>query len=263
MQYIIELLTPKQKDIDNIDTKLKTFAERYQRILKLENRIESMVSIPDNPLGNLHFTAMETLEYLDLIPNPERILLHLNSFHRKQDLDKFLKEAADKSLKYLLIISGDGSPKLPRLEPSQLGIEAKTVTSVELLKYVNREYQNAFITGVAFNQYEQQKSETEKLEKKIEAGAKFITTQPVIWNGSLTDSSIEAIKKYNLPVNLGCWMSNNIQLLYECVGIEKMKPLEIYNPMKNLKILHRLHPESSIYLSLLSFKADWEKILGE
>ncbi|MCX6746569.1 MAG: methylenetetrahydrofolate reductase [Candidatus Pacearchaeota archaeon] len=255
--YLIELLTPKQKDIDKIDSKLKIFAERYERILGLGNKTESMVSIPDNPLGNLHFTAMETLEYLDLKLNPEKTLLHLNSFHRKQDLDKFLKEAADKSLKYLLIISGDGSPKLPRLEPSQLGIEAKTVTSIELLRYVNEYYQNAFITGVAFNQYEPQKSEIEKLEKKIEAGAKFITTQPVIWN----DTSIEAIKKYNLPINLGCWMSNNIQLLYECVGIEKMKPLEIYNPMKNLKMLRQSNPESSIYLSLLSFKADWEKIL--
>lgn len=257
--YIIELLTPKQKDIDKIDSKLRIFAERYEKILKTE----SMVSIPDNPLGNLHFTAMETLEYLDLKLNPEKTLLHLNSFHRKQDLDRFLKEAADKSLKYLLIVSGDGSPKLPRLEPSQLGIEAKTVTSVELLEYVNKEYQNAFIIGVAFNQYEPQKNEIEKLEKKIEAGAKFITTQPVLWSGSLKDSSIEAIKKYSLPVNLGCWMSNNIQLLYECVGIEKMKPLDIYNPLKNLKILHRLHPESSIYLSLLSFKADWERIFME
>jgi len=251
--YLIELLTPKQKDIDKIDSKLKIFAERYERILETS----SVVSIPDNPLGNLHFTAMETLEYLDLKLNQEKTLLHLNSFHRKQDLDKFLKEAADKDLKYLLIISGDGSPKLPRLEPSQLGIEAKTVTSIELLKYVNKDYQNAFITGVAFNQYEPQKQEIEKLEKKIEAGAKFITTQPVLWN----DASIEAIKQYNIPINLGCWMSNNIQLLYECVGTEKIKPLEIYNPMKNLKMLHQSNPENSIYLSLLSFKADWEKIL--
>ncbi|MCX6750453.1 MAG: hypothetical protein NTZ83_03275, partial [Candidatus Pacearchaeota archaeon] len=152
--YLIELLTPKQKDIDKIDSKLKIFAERYARILELGGKIESMVSIPDNPLGNLHFTAMETLEYLDLKLNPEKTMLHLNSFHRKQDLDKFLKEAADKSLKYLLIITGDGSPKLPRLEPSQLGIEAKTVTSIELIRYVNNQYQNAFITCVAFNQYE-------------------------------------------------------------------------------------------------------------
>jgi hypothetical protein len=52
--YIIELLTPKQND-ESFEEKLQRFAERYRRILEHG----AVVSICDNPLGNLHFTAME------------------------------------------------------------------------------------------------------------------------------------------------------------------------------------------------------------
>jgi methylenetetrahydrofolate reductase (NADPH) len=252
VRYMIELLTPKQKDIDTIESKLATFAEHYQKIVSTG----SMVSIPDNPLGNLHYTAMETLEYLDIPLDPQRTLLHLNTFHRKQDMDRFLRDASDKGLEYLLVISGDGGPRLPRLEPTQLGINAKTVTSVELLNYITREFPNKFVMGVAFNQYEPLQDELDKLDRKIDAGAKFITTQPVIGK----DSSVEALSHYLIPINLGAWMSNNCDLLYECVGTEKPGDLK-YDPVENLKQLHKEYPDRSIYLSLLSFKSDWKKIL--
>ena len=54
--YIIELLTPKQNDED-FEQKLEQFAERYRRILDQG----AAVSICDNPLGNIHFTAMEVM----------------------------------------------------------------------------------------------------------------------------------------------------------------------------------------------------------
>ena len=129
--YIIELLTPKQND-ETFEQKLEQFAERYRRILDQG----AVVSICDNPLGNLHFTAMEVMGAMELPFDPGRTLLHLNAFHRKVDLDAFLTEARDHGLKNLLVVSGDGGPRLPRLEPDELGSAAKSVTSVELLRYI-------------------------------------------------------------------------------------------------------------------------------
>ena len=42
-------------------------------------------------------------------------------------------------------------------------------TSVELLKYVNREYPGMFSLGVAFNPYEPEDHEMEKTQRKIDA----------------------------------------------------------------------------------------------
>ena len=116
--YIIELLTPKQND-ESFEEKLQRFAERYRRILDHG----AVVSICDNPMGNLHFTAMEVMDAMELPLNPERTLLHLNSFHRKIDLDAFLRESCDRGLKYLLVVSGDGGPRLSR---AVIGINRKS-----------------------------------------------------------------------------------------------------------------------------------------
>lgn len=59
--YVIELLTPKQND-ENFEAKLDEFALRYRKILDHG----AVVSICDNPLGNLHFTAMEVVGFLGL-----------------------------------------------------------------------------------------------------------------------------------------------------------------------------------------------------
>ena len=106
--YLIELLTPRQSDQD-FEARLGVFGQRYRRILDHG----AVVSIPDNPLGNLHFTAMETVEFLGLPFDPARTLLHLNTFHRKVDLDAFLDAAHTAGLKHLLVVSGDCGPRLP------------------------------------------------------------------------------------------------------------------------------------------------------
>ena len=185
--YIIELLTPKQSDED-FETKLEEFSQKYKRILDEG----ATVSICDNPLGNIHFTAMEVVGFLHLAFPPERTLLHLNSFHRKVDFDGFLREAHERGLKYILVVSGDGSPRLPRLEPEELGITAKTVTSVEMLRYIESEYPGHFSCGVAFNQYEPLAHEREKLRRKIDAGARFVITQPVIGR----EESVAALQEH-------------------------------------------------------------------
>jgi methylenetetrahydrofolate reductase (NADPH) len=249
--YIIELLTPKQSD-ENFEQKLEVFAARYSKILNHG----AVVSICDNPLGNIHFTAMEVVGFLGLPLDPECTLLHLNSFHRKTDFDLFLRNARERGLTYLLVVSGDGGPRLTRLEPSELGSDAKTVTSVELLRYIQREHGSFFTCGVAFNQYEPIEAENEKLLKKLNAGARFVITQPVL--GS--DAHVDTLRAAGVPIYVGAWMSKRLDPLCECVGVKKPESAD-YDPEGNLRRIHEGFTAYGIYLSQLGFKRPWENIL--
>lgn len=249
--YLIELLTPRQSDRD-VDARLESFSRRYRRILDHG----AVVSIPDNPLGNLHFTAMETIDFLGLPLDGERTLLHLNTFHRAVDLDAFLEAARAAGVKHLLVVSGDGGPRLPKLEPADLGSSAKAVTSVELLEYVERRHPGAFRCGVAFNQYEPPDSEFEKLRRKIAAGARFVVTQPLLD----ADADLSALLNLGLSVWVGAWMSRRVELLVECVGLGEVDPAS-YDPVANLARLHARFASSGIYLAQLPFKRDWCPLL--
>lgn len=169
----------------------------------------AVVSIPDNPLGSLHFAAPEVLTYLSLTVDPEKCLIHLNTFHRKSDLDDLLRQAKELRVKYLLCVSGDGSQRLTRLNPADLGISVETVTSVELLAYVSRAYGGHFTCGVAFNQYEPVEYEMQKIQRKLAAGAKFIITQPVVGR----DERVHRLVEFGVPVYIAAWMSKRIDLL--------------------------------------------------
>jgi len=249
--YVIELLTPRQSD-ENFEAKLEQFAHRYHSVLEHG----AVVSICDNPMGNLRFAALEVAEFLQLPFDPERTLLHLNSFHRKEDFDAFLGEARERGIRNLLAVSGDGGPRLPRLEPSQLGVEAKTVTSVEILRYIEREHPGFFSCGVAFNQYEPLEDERDKLKRKLDAGAKFVITQPVLGN----DAIVQELPREGVPVFVGAWMSKRIDPLCECVGVRKPEA-SVYDPVENLRRIHERYPGFGIYLAQLGFKSDWTPLL--
>ncbi len=159
-------------------------------------------------------------------------------------------------MRRLLLISGDGSPRLPRLEPDELALTVKTVTSVELLRYVHARHPGAFTCGVAFNQYEPVDCEREKLERKTGAGAGFIITQPSI----STDPIVSRLRQAGLPVWVGAWMSRRVDRLLECVG----RPVESsgeYDPIESLKILDAEYPDFGLYLAQLPFKREWSDIL--
>lgn len=259
--HIVELLTPKQSD-ESFEDSLEVFAQRYRRVLAAG----AVVSIPDNPMGNLHFGAVEVAEHLSLPLDPERTLLHLNSFHRRQDLDELLGRAADLGLRNLLLVSGDGGPRLPKLEPADIGSEGKAVTSVELLRYVQREFPGRFRCGVAFNHYEPQEHEREKLRRKLEAGACFVITQPVV----CCADAVSALESLPVPVWVGAWMSKRVDLLLACVGAtvpaeatgEADSEAPAYDPYANLAALETAYPGFGIYYSLMPFKRDWEPLLS-
>ncbi len=242
--YHVEILTPKQDSV-NLEDDLEKFAIKYRKILDQGY----IACITDNPMGWLSFQATDILPELGLPVPAEQVLVHLNTFHTREDLDDILERAGDMGLKYLLIVSGDGSERLAKLTPESIGANVNTVTSVELLGYIKRQYPGRFVCGVAFNPYEPQDHELEKMRRKLDAGAEFIITQPVIGY----DERVLKLREFGLPVVIDAWMSKKLHLLSECVGytIPEDQP---YDPIANLRELRRHYPDAGVYLALLGFK---------
>ena len=81
--YIVELLSPKRSDENNIDGNLDRFALRYNRIIESGCGL----SIPDNPMGQPRMGALESIEARKLTLYPEKVVVNLNTFHTKRELD--------------------------------------------------------------------------------------------------------------------------------------------------------------------------------
>ena len=251
--YLVELLSPKRSADDQVEDLLDRFAERYQRIINAGYGL----SIPDNPMGQPRFGALESIDLRGFSVNPEKIVMNLNTFHTKSELDGLLQKAAKANLKYLLVVRGDGGPLLPKLDSKSIGGKRSVATSIDLIRYINTQYPDQFITGAAFNPYNPMPFELNRMKQKIDAGAKYLITQPITGK----DEKIDKLKDFNIAVVVEAWMSNNIDLLYKSVGKEKDEKADNYDPRENLKKLHEFYPESCVYLSMLSFKQDWQEIL--
>ncbi len=252
--YIVELLSPKiSSDSQSLGIHLDKFAERYQRIIDAGFGL----SIPDNPMGQSRMGALESIELKKLALDPDKVVMNLNTFHSKNDLDEILKKAVDADLKYILVIRGDGSPLLSKLDPKSIGGTQNIATAIDLIRYINLEYPGQFMTGAAYNPYKPVDFELKHMGRKKEAGAKFAITQPIIGR----DQNVEELKSLNIPIIVEAWMSKNIDLLYKSVGKEKDEMADHYDPIENLKALHEYYPECCIYLSMLGFKQDWNQIL--
>jgi len=251
--YHVEVLPPKQ-DSEKLEKDLERFSNKYLRVMDSGY----CACITDNAMGLLSFQGTEMIEELNLPVIPEQVMIHLNTFHTKDDLDNILNICKTKGIRYLLIITGDGSERLPKLHPSDVGAtDVESVTSVELLKYINREYPDTFVLGVAFNPYEPEEHELEKMERKIKAGATFIITQPLIERNEIVDRLLE--KYPGIPVIVEAWMSRKLHLLSEAVGYEIPENTE-FDPISTLKMLHKLYPGCGVYLSLLGFKTQYHLI---
>jgi len=252
--YHVEVLPPKQ-DTEKLEADLELFAEKYNRVMESGY----CACITDNAMGHLAFQGTEIIEELGLDVHPEQIMIHLNTFHTKADLHNILDTCKSKGIKYLLVISGDGSDRLPKLQPADVGVKgvAESVTSVELLKYIKNKYPDTFVLGVAFNPYEPPEHELAKLQRKLDAGATFIITQPVIDKNAIVD---ELLEKYpDVPVIVEAWMSKKLYLLSDAIGYEIPEDAQ-YDPIETLKMLHKIYPKCGVYLSLLGFKTQYHLI---
>ncbi len=270
-KHLIELVAPRQNSQD-LETDMNKFSERYR--LFLDN--DMVICITDNPMGHLSFMGPEIVDVLELPVKAGNIMVHLNTFHRKmdegydpkreqneQDLDIIIQHAHTLGIKYLLCVSGDGSETLPRLDPHALGYDGKTiqtVTSVQLLEYIHKEYSGQFVCGVAFNQYEPAGEELEKLKRKLGAGAAFIITQPVSVNGESDERIVTANKNLenmlrfadtnHVQVILEVWMSQKLaHLMPECIGYDIQ--FGDFDPWANIQAVHRRYPEQKLYLSMI------------
>ncbi len=250
--YIIELTPVKQK-ADKLLERLETFRNKYHQVIEAGH----CVSIPDNPMGHLAFQCTELIEEFSL-PVPEnRVLCHLNTFHTREDIDSILESCRKLGIRNVLIISGDGSDRLPRLKPEHVGADTDSVTSIELAKYVSTKYNGTFNLGVAFNQYEPREYEFEKLDRKIDAGARFVITQPVVGR----EEVIEKLREYEIPVFLEAWMSTNTNLLADAIGYD-IPPEYEHEPLEVLKKLVKNYPDCGFYTALLKFKSQFPELDG-
>jgi methylenetetrahydrofolate reductase (NADPH) len=251
--YLVEILTPKRGNGDLAGYALNLFAERYYRVID-----QGMgISVPDNPMGQPRCSLLQTIAQAGLPVISHRTVMNLNTFHTKEELDELLLKAARMAIKYLLVVRGDGGPNLPKLNPKSIGGLKSVVTSVDLLHHINTEYAGVFVTGAAFNQYNPMPFEIDRLKQKIKAGAKFVITQPVIGK----DQNVDPVYHFNIPVVVEAWMSKNVDLLMKSVRSNEENFGEGFDPVNNLKILHRAYPKSCIYLSMLGFKRRWKTIL--
>ena len=251
--YLIEILTPKRATLGDLEERMSGFAQKYRRSFDSG----CGVSIPDNPMGQPRYSLLEVIEFSDLPVRSSKTVMNLNTFHTKEELDGMLNRASNLGLKYLLIVRGDGGPALPKLEPESIGSKRGAATSIDLIRYINSEYSGAFITGAAFNQYNPIDFESDRLKQKIEAGAKFVITQPVLGK----DPNVDLLADFNIPVVVEAWMSQKVDLLLKSVRRQKDERTEGYDPLKNLQTLHQAYPQNCVYLSMLSFNQDWQDIL--
>lgn len=251
--YLIEILTPARSPEDKVEKLLDRFADRYKRVVDAG----CAVSIPDNPMGRPRYSAFECFELRGITPDPEKVLLNLNTFHSKDELDKILDKAAKIGLRYLLVVRGDGGPQLPRLDPLSVGGTYNIATTMDLLRYIHKEYGDQFITGAAFNPYKKMPFELDRAKEKLEAGAEFMITQPVIG----VDQHVDSLRRICNNVVVEAWMSAKIDLFYKSVGRVTLGETENYDPVENLDELHTAYPDTPVYLAMLNFDQLWEETL--
>ena len=251
--YLIEILTPKRGSPGTVGEDMQRFAERYSTILAAGCGI----SVPDNPMGQPRYSALDAIHHGKLPVRPDRMVLNLNTFHTKAELERLLTDATRAGVRLLLVVRGDGGPQLPKLDPKLIGGSKTVTTSSDLIRYIHAQYPGLFITGASFNQYNPMDFEIAKLRQKIEAGAKFVITQPVIGR----DPNVEPLKQFDLPVVIEAWMSKNVALLLKSVRKPESGEAAAYDPVGNLKTLHELYPGNCVYLSMLGFKQDWKAVL--
>lgn len=253
LPYLIEILTPSRSPEEKVKNLLDRFTKRCKKVIDSG----CAVSIPDNPMGRPRFSAFECFEATGYWPDPEKIILNLNTFHAKDELDVILQKAAEFGVRHLLVVQGDGGPKLPRLDPLSVGGTYNVATTMDLLQYIKGEYANQFVTGAAYNPYKPMPFELDKARKKMDAGADFFITQPLIGKNEDVDNL------YNICDNVivEAWMSKKIELFYKSVGRMVLDDSDSYDPLQNLSELHRAYPDTCVYLSMISFDQDWQTLL--
>jgi len=248
-RYRIEVPAVRQT-VGKLQERLARFGERYCRVIDAGHS----VCLTDNAMGRLAFQGSELIAHLRLPTPSGQVMAHVNTFHTLKELHAIIDTCAKLGVEELLVVSGDGSSRQPKLKPADLGLTgAAAVTSVELLSYLRRCYGNTFRYGAVFNQYEPADHEQDKLRRKLEAGAEFIITQPATG----PQESLDRLhRELPVPLYIEAWMSPKTDLLSECVGYI-LPGLEQFDPLATLQKLHGCYPDSPMYLALVDFSTQF------
>ena len=248
----LELIPPKHATAD-IEADLEKFAERFARI----QESGFCASITDNAMGKLCFQGTEMIDELELGAKPGQVLIHLNTYHEKKELIQIFETAKKHGIYDFLALTGDGNERRHRLEKSELDDEGDGLaTSVELIRFIKKNYPE-FTVGAAFNPYEPPEFEFEKLARKVEAGATYVITQPILGKNELVD---RVLNEYpDLPVVVETWMSKKLFLLSEVIG--KTIPEDtVYDPLEELKLARANYPECGNYLAMVGYIKQYPKL---
>ena len=99
--------------------------------------------------------------------------------------------------------------------------------------------------------------ELDRARKKLEAGADFFITQPLIGK----NEDVDSLRNICNDVIIEAWMSKKIELFYKSVGRMTMEEPGSYDPQENLSELHQAYPDNCVYLSMIDFDQDWHVLL--
>lgn len=249
----IEMIPPKHASL-KLEADLNLFTEKFNSFMEHG----FIASVTDNAMSKLAFQCTEVVDAMGLKPEPDQVLIHLNTFHRKKELDQMLNYALGHGIRNLLVVTGDGSDKMHKLLPEELECDDVPVTtSVELIRYIRRHYPE-FIIGAAFNPYEPPETEFAKLKRKLQAGATYVITQPIIGRDEQIDRLVK--EHPDLPVIIEVWMSKKLYLLADVFG----RPIpedEPYDPIATMKEVQEAYPGYGTYLALLGYKTQYPDLL--
>src|SRR6056297_3093870 len=96
--YHVEILPAKQ-DSEKLEKDIMTFQTKFERVMESGY----CACITDNAMGNLAFQGTEMIEELELKPKEDQVMIHQNTFHTKDDLDRILESCRKYKIRQLLV----------------------------------------------------------------------------------------------------------------------------------------------------------------
>ncbi|WP_236578205.1 methylenetetrahydrofolate reductase [Thermotomaculum hydrothermale] len=184
---------------------------QLKKIKHLKELGVDAVNIAENPLARVRMSAMVYSFYIKTILGLEPIL-HVTCRDRNLiGLQSDLLGAYALGVRGILALTGD--PTSVGEFPEATGVfDINSVGIVEMVSRMNKGFdfgmneikgRTNLFPGVAFNPlaYDRDK-ELKKLEQKIEAGAKFLQTQPV-YSEDVLEYLAEIREKFSIPILVG------------------------------------------------------------
>lgn len=192
VKFIVEVLPPKGADAEKlIDT-----------ALMLKSRGAKLLSFPENPLAQVRMSSIAAAGLVKKQAGIDTVFHYTCRDRNLIGLQSDLLGACAVGLDKVLAVTGDPASLGSNPEASSV-FDLNSIKLVGLIDNMRRELGLRIGIGVAFNpNFENISGQTERLKKKIDAGADFVLTQPV-FDREKAVSTAEKIMKFGVPVYFG------------------------------------------------------------